>query len=260
MDSACLRDTQELTLPLEITLDQSATATLNNSHTPRSCRGLMMDLFRSLQSGQTLESWMEQNLEVWLMLLREGSHVKIYPLQARVKDWQESVQDFLEKSLESHKNHPLHSSSLKTCLQLEQEDLSRFKKHWPPSGMILDGVLYPLPKLGPIIEEKDGSVWPTPRAAMTGSVTPERTLDKFNNLESVLARKMFPTPTAQDFKRRGPNSAQQGLSNTEHFTPNGGPLNPTWVEWLMGLPLGWTELRPWVMEWFLSRSKRRLKH
>jgi DNA (cytosine-5)-methyltransferase 1 len=24
---------------------------------------------------------------------------------------------------------------------------------------------------------------------------------------------------------------------------NGGQLNPTWVEWLMGFPLGWTDLK-----------------
>jgi len=24
----------------------------------------------------------------------------------------------------------------------------------------------------------------------------------------------------------------------------GGPLNPTWVEWLMGWPLEWTDLKP----------------
>ncbi len=24
----------------------------------------------------------------------------------------------------------------------------------------------------------------------------------------------------------------------------GGQLNPTWVEWLMGFPLGWTDLEP----------------
>lgn len=24
---------------------------------------------------------------------------------------------------------------------------------------------------------------------------------------------------------------------------NGGQLNPTWVEWLMGFPLGWTDLQ-----------------
>jgi hypothetical protein len=23
-----------------------------------------------------------------------------------------------------------------------------------------------------------------------------------------------------------------------------GPLNPVWVEWLMGWPLGWTDLKP----------------
>jgi len=25
---------------------------------------------------------------------------------------------------------------------------------------------------------------------------------------------------------------------------NGGQLNPMWVEWLMGWPLGWTDLKP----------------
>jgi hypothetical protein len=29
---------------------------------------------------------------------------------------------------------------------------------------------------------------------------------------------------------------------------NGGKLNPTWVEWLMGWPLGWTDLKPLVTD------------
>jgi hypothetical protein len=33
---------------------------------------------------------------------------------------------------------------------------------------------------------------------------------------------------------------------------NGGQLNPTWVEWLMGFPLGWTVLKHWV-----TRSSRK---
>ena len=94
------------------------------------------------------------------------------------------------------------------------------------------------------------------------------------------AAKMWPTPTAQDFKCRGPNSRQQGLSDVIKLFPtpttgagmcggtgnfnqlkaleaagqiteeerrsmaagNGGRLNPTWVEWLMGFPIGWTDL------------------
>jgi len=31
---------------------------------------------------------------------------------------------------------------------------------------------------------------------------------------------------------------------------NGGQLNPTWVEWLMGWPLGWTDLQPLEMDKF----------
>ena len=30
----------------------------------------------------------------------------------------------------------------------------------------------------------------------------------------------------------------------------GGPLNPDWVEWLMGWPIGWTDLKPLAMDKF----------
>lgn len=52
-------------------------------------------------------------------------------------------------------------------------------------------------------------------------------------------RKYWPTPTMQDYKRRGPNIEQQGLLNVVD-----GNLNPDWVEWLMGWPLGMTRLEP----------------
>ena len=29
---------------------------------------------------------------------------------------------------------------------------------------------------------------------------------------------------------------------------NNGKLNPMWVEWLMGWPLGWTDLKPLEMD------------
>jgi len=131
-------------------------------------------------------------------------------------------------------------------------------------------------------------MWPTPRACMTGAVTPERAKDKFNNLESVMAREIFPTPTnsmmtvgdmeqarfagtdkrrpdyatanknwptpnANDNRDRGNLSnpcikkriargKQVGLSMC--VSEESGQLNPTWVEWLMGWPLGWTACEP----------------
>ena len=55
------------------------------------------------------------------------------------------------------------------------------------------------------------------------------------------SEKRWPTPTAHnakeaahpsEYKRNQPTLAAQA----------GGKLNPTWVEWLMGWPLGWTDL------------------
>jgi hypothetical protein len=37
------------------------------------------------------------------------------------------------------------------------------------------------------------------------------------------------------------------MAHTDQATI-GGKLNPTWVEWLMGWPLGWTDLKPLVMD------------
>lgn len=69
---------------------------------------------------------------------------------------------------------------------------------------------------------------------------------KPGNLREFIHPGMWPTPTAQDFKRRGPNSRQQGLSNTENFVEaplSGDLLNPLFVEEMMGYPIGWTGLR-----------------
>jgi DNA (cytosine-5)-methyltransferase 1 len=70
-------------------------------------------------------------------------------------------------------------------------------------------------------------------------------------------KKKFPTPQLSDYKDRGNMSnpsiqrrakkgKQMTLSMVAH--PTSGQLNPMWVEWLMGWPLGWTDLKPLVMD------------
>ena len=69
---------------------------------------------------------------------------------------------------------------------------------------------------------------------------------------------MWPTPTAVDYKgarkpesmkKTGRNPMTNSLKDAvEHENPTGsgqlsGSLNPTWVEWLMGYPEGWTDLK-----------------
>jgi DNA (cytosine-5)-methyltransferase 1 len=70
-------------------------------------------------------------------------------------------------------------------------------------------------------------------------------------------KKNWPTPRASDFK--GATSAEaMSKAAARGFNPNlpeataasvgGGKLNPTWVEWLMGWPLGWTDSKPLEMD------------
>jgi DNA (cytosine-5)-methyltransferase 1 len=63
---------------------------------------------------------------------------------------------------------------------------------------------------------------------------------------------MWPTPTTRDYKDSGKaviNSHRDSIlpvrvakKDKEQWVKGGGSLNPTWVEWLMGYPKGWTDL------------------
>ena len=58
------------------------------------------------------------------------------------------------------------------------------------------------------------------------------------SLDTMASSGQWPTPTAQDSSNNG------GPSQAERNTPPlncvaGGKLNPRWVEWLMGWPIGW---------------------
>jgi hypothetical protein len=78
-------------------------------------------------------------------------------------------------------------------------------------------------------------------------------------------RNLWPTPAARDF--RFPNRADKegkdhrGKTTKGKQLPNavGGPLNPAWVEWLMGWPLGFTALEPLATDkfrqWLHSHSR-----
>jgi len=99
----------------------------------------------------------------------------------------------------------------------------------------------------------DQGLWPTPRActAMAAENIHRRVNDKNPNLETVVARTMWPTPTASDNRDRG----HKGMPSIQRRQEKGkqlnlsmvvsevsGSLNPQWVEWLMGYPEGWTDL------------------
>ena len=102
-------------------------------------------------------------------------------------------------------------------------------------------------------------LWPTPRASdhIGGPVNPERVSQNSQGwtttrkktgarygatLPDVVNKmqKMWPTPTAQDAKNNG-GPSQMERNSLPLNAEAGGSLNPTFVEWLMGYPTGWTD-------------------
>jgi hypothetical protein len=102
--------------------------------------------------------------------------------------------------------------------------------------------------------------WPTPNAwdGKRGPRSEEHLATKKGQITLVTAvkqaerEKLLPTPNARDWKdgKTAGNRKSPGLGVVAHQldTQTGGQLNPTWVEWLMGWPLGWSELKPLEMD------------
>jgi hypothetical protein len=92
--------------------------------------------------------------------------------------------------------------------------------------------------------------WPTPDAncgqrGTQPNWTPKRKSGQpaQYTINQAVRDKMLPTPTAHNAKEC--NSPSEQNRNTPTLaTHAGGKLNPMWVEWLMGWPLGHTDLKP----------------
>jgi hypothetical protein len=56
------------------------------------------------------------------------------------------------------------------------------------------------------------------------------------------------TPKAQDSRHALTDRGKGNLGEQVSGLHNGGKLNPLWVEWLMGYPIGWTDLSDVVMD------------
>jgi DNA (cytosine-5)-methyltransferase 1 len=98
--------------------------------------------------------------------------------------------------------------------------------------------------------------WPTPTTMDTITRSKESYLKVQNrprqgkNLTKLGDIIYWPTPMSTEHKgnRQTRANHQNGLTQAVLATETGGQLNPTWVEYLMGWPLGFTDLKPLVMD------------
>jgi hypothetical protein len=178
----------------------------------------------------------------------------------------------------AHYDHDTHC--WKTSQVSFLPECQTYSATWPRAGMTRSGTAYQRPQLVPRTSVTESGLWPTPRSAMA-SMYPEYGEHWNDNrggesLATAVAR--WPTPVAGMAERgdRGDlNTAVKGYesTHTRWSTPTvrdagtlakckrgagslakgneiieplvvqvGGTLNPTFVEYLMGFPKGWSEV------------------
>lgn len=144
-----------------------------------------------------------------------------------------------------------------------QVTLNRAVNIWPTLGQ----------KIGDI-EAKEKSMWPTPNTLeglkpkslesiqeYNQKARPGRSYCNMNLREIVVYGKqpisgktMYGTPTATMSERsekflRGAKSTPNPAEIARKESGKSGQLNPDWVEWLMGWPIGWTKIEPIEIDW-----------
>ena len=114
-------------------------------------------------------------------------------------------------------------------------------------------ILEPFPSM-PRTEECASSsspeMWPTPTVQDSNKATKKWRDDHQNNLTAAVfnPEKMWPTPSASNAKGAvrdrfyGSEKYRHNLDEAVRTHKYDGQLNPTFVEYLMGFPIGWTDL------------------
>lgn len=131
------------------------------------------------------------------------------------------------------------------CYQVNLDGSSdEYLETWPKAGISLNGTAYLQAPSMPLIDESESGLWPTPTAVSALSSAGRQ--GGVNLARAV----MFPTPTFTMAKGSGLGAMRRRTGKSrlrdrlDYFTERGriecGRLNPTWVEWVMGYPLGWT--------------------
>lgn len=161
-------------------------------------------------------------------------------------------------------------TSRTSWLSTEDRPSERLSEAWPRAGTTRNGTAYQLRPSVPYTNGIESGSWPTPDAgAWALGADPVRHRERQERLKAkhkngngagtplamaVLMPDRWPTPTVAMYKgsslntmtrRTGASRLNDRLDySVEHGQIERGRLNPTWVEWLMGFPLGWTDLGP----------------
>jgi len=206
----------------------------------------MTGFSRLSRFGMMFKPLMENLGEELLTLYLEAFHARTLAQQEKEQELMENDQECGEKWHASFTKFDPDSCSWKTHQCSLLEDLEPFLETWPQWGLMRNGECWEQRTLEQTIRGTESGFWPTP--TVCGNYN-RKGASKTSGDGLATAVAKWPTPTAHMAKET--NAPSEHNRNTPTLTAQaGGSLNPTWVEWLMGWPLGWTDLKPLEMDKF----------
>ena len=147
----------------------------------------------------------------------------------------------------------LLSASSRMSKDTSIEDSNQSSKTWKEQVTIQRGEYSQRKKLAHLTKGNASSYWPTP--TLHGNYNRKgASQNSGDGLETAVKKELWPTPTASDHKGSGPTNIRKDGKDRKKdrldyaVEQKSGTLNPTWVEWLMGLKIGSTDLDSWVTE------------
>lgn len=252
-------------------LDGAPSALLSLIHMPEeSCsHASLTDVLTDFQSGTTCEPLMEVDGVEQSISSAAAFHVRTLAQQEKERELPERSPVCGRTWHALSVRFDLVSCLWKTARSLFPEDL-----HWssvilPRWGMMRAGECWELITSELPIKDIAYGLWPTPVAdgdratnyaqggtslgyAVRNWPTPpvhgnhnRKGASKNSGDGLATAAKKWATPTCHD--RKGQSGAKRGRNaqGGECLAQQvGGTLNPMWVEWLMGWPVGWTDCEP----------------
>ena len=212
--------------------------------------------FRHL-CGRILKPSQHKSFETELTLLL--ADIPVNRLAQRESDLERMTPDISGPSSESIcEQFDLLDVSLKTSRDTSASAFKKSSKTWKALVILRRGEYSARLKSERLTRENESTFLPTPSATQYGSNqggAAGRTGKVRHSLESMAKHDLWPTPTAaqgggdRTGARKGTGSLNYTVrkAHSQKTFPDTarGSLNPDWVEWLMGVPTGWTDLGSW---------------
>ena len=181
------------------------------THAEFYCNGKLMDSYLDSLSGMTSEH-LTANLGVEkYKSSQEDSLVRTYQQQEKVQDLKESDQDSGEKWHASFAKYDPDTHSLRTHQCSLFEDSTEYCATLPKWGSMRTGECWELTMLEQNTNATESGLWPTPTTPSGGGNV------------------------------GGSGAYKNAIKNGTHIPHS---INPNLYEWLMGFPIGWTDLKP----------------